>query len=74
MPEQDLDAPRHRQGGQPGRPAGRGEPVGQDQAQRQVRHQVIERLVRGVHRLEPAEREPHRCHRRAGGTDPQARA
>ncbi len=57
MAERDLGAPGHRQAGQPGRAAGRRVSVGQQQAEREIGHRVIERLMDDVHRLEPAEGE-----------------
>ena len=72
MAEGPLQAQGERQGREPAESAGRHEPLGEPERQRQIRHQAIERLMARMDRLESAEGERDRGHRGAPGEDVEA--
>jgi hypothetical protein len=71
VPERHLRPERQRQPRRPADAPTRHEPLGHREAERQIRQRVIERLVAGVARLEPAERKGQGRHRAAPRRDPQ---
>ena len=69
MPERELSAPGQCQASQPEEPPGHHVVIGQKQAQRQIRHYVIKRLMEGVQGLEAAQSKAHSSQCRACSAD-----
>ena len=65
MPKRELSTPGQCQTSQPEKTPGHHVAVGEQQAKRQIWHQVIKRLMDDMHGLKAAEGEAHRRQRRA---------